>query len=114
MPLLVVAMIRPEDIADLKPGLVTEVRLTAYNQRSTGVLHGTVTDVSADLVTTQTDPRGHFVVKVKLTDDLSKLPGIDIVPGMPALVNIPIKQRTVLEYLVGPLTDYFSSGMRER
>ena len=114
VPLLVVAAVRPEDIADLKPGLVTEVRLTAYDQRSTGLLHGIVTEVSADRVTSQADPRGHFVVKVKLTDDLSIQPGIEIVPGMPALISIPIKARTVLEYVVGPLTDYFSSGMRER
>jgi HlyD family type I secretion membrane fusion protein len=114
VPLLIVASVRPEDIADLRPGLATEVRLTAYDQRSTGLLHGVVTDVSADRVTTQTDPRGHFIVKVQLTDDLSTRREIEIVPGMPALVNIPTKRRTVLEYVVGPLTDYFSSGMRER
>jgi HlyD family secretion protein/epimerase transport system membrane fusion protein len=114
VPLLVVAAVRPEDIADLKPGLVTEVRLTAYDQRSTGLLHGVVSEISADRVTTQADPRGHFVVKVEITDDLTQLPGIEIVPGMPAMINIPIKERTVLEYVVGPLTDYFASGMRER
>src|SRR5262249_54423328 len=43
MPLLVQAAVRPEDIADLKPGLVAEIRLTAYNQRSTGIIHGTLT-----------------------------------------------------------------------
>jgi len=114
VPLLIEAAVRPEDIADLRPGLVTEVRLTAYDQRSTGLLHGVVTDVSADRIVTQSDPRGHFVVKVKLTDDMSKHREFEIVPGMPALINIPIKERTVLEYVVGPLTDYFASGMRER
>ena len=114
VPLVIVAAVRPEDIADLKPGLTAEIRLTAYNQRSTGILHGTVTDVSADRIMTQADPRGHFEIKVAINDDLSKLPGIDIVPGMPAIVSIPVKERTVLEYIIGPLTDYFASGMREK
>jgi HlyD family secretion protein/epimerase transport system membrane fusion protein len=113
-PLLVQAAVRPEDIADLKPGLVTEIRLTAYNQRSTGIIHGTVTEVSADRIVTQNDPRGHFEVKARITDDLSQLPEIEILPGMPAIVSIPVQQRTVLEYIVGPLTDYFASGMREK
>jgi HlyD family type I secretion membrane fusion protein len=113
-PLLVSAAIRPEDIADIKPGLVAEIRLTAYNQRSTGIIHGTVTEVSADRIISQQDPRGHFEIKAQITDDLSQMPHIQIVPGMPALVSIPIQQRTVLEYIVGPLTDYFASGMREK
>ena len=114
LPLLVEAMVRPEDIAEIKPGLVAEIRLTAYNQRSTGIIHGIVTEISADRIVTQSDPRGHFEVKAKITDDMSLLPHIEIVPGMPAIVSIPVQERTVLEYIVGPLTDYFASGMREK
>jgi HlyD family secretion protein/epimerase transport system membrane fusion protein len=114
LPLLVEAAVRPEDIAEMKTGLVAEIRLTAYNQRSTGIIHGVVTEISADRIVTQNDPRGHFEIKARITDDLTKLPGIDIVPGMPALVSIPVQERTVLEYIIGPLTDYFASGMREK
>jgi len=114
LPLLVEAAIRPEDIAEIKPGLVAEIRLTAYNQRSTGIIHGVVTEVSADRIMTQQDPRGHFEIKAKITDDMSQLPHIEVIPGMPALVSIPVQERTVLEYIVGPLTDYFASGMREK
>ncbi|HVM82564.1 MAG TPA: HlyD family type I secretion periplasmic adaptor subunit [Candidatus Binatia bacterium] len=114
VPLVINAAVRPEDIADMKPGLKTEIRLTAYNQRSTGILHGTLTEISADRIVSQQDPKGHFEIKTVITDDLSQTPGIEIVPGMPAIVTIPVKQRTVLEYIVGPLTDYFASGMREK
>jgi HlyD family type I secretion membrane fusion protein len=114
LPLLIEAAVRPEDIAEIRPGLVTEIRLTAYNQRSTGIIHGTVTEVSADRIVTQQDPRGHFEIKARITDDLSQLPEIEIVPGMPAILSIPIQERTVLEYIIGPLTDYIASGMREK
>jgi HlyD family secretion protein/epimerase transport system membrane fusion protein len=114
VPLEIIAAVRPEDIADVKVGMKTEIRLTAYNQRSTGIIHGTLTEMSADRLVTQNDPRGHFEIKTVITDDLSKMPGIEVVPGMPAMVTIPVQQRTVLEYIVGPLTDYFSSGMREK
>jgi HlyD family secretion protein/epimerase transport system membrane fusion protein len=113
-PLLIRAAVRPEDIAEIRPGLATEIRLTAYNQRSTGVIHGSVTEVSADRIVTPQDPRGHFEIKAQITDDLSHLPEIDIVPGMPAILSIPIQERSVLQYIVGPLTDYISSGMREK
>jgi HlyD family secretion protein/epimerase transport system membrane fusion protein len=114
LPLLIEAAVRPEDIAEIRPGLVTEIRLTAYNQRSTGIIHGTVTEVSADRIVTQQDPRGHFEIKAQITDDLSQLPEVEIVPGMPAILSIPIQERTVLEYIIGPLTDYIASGMREK
>lgn len=112
--LVIKAAVRPEDIADVQVGMPTEVRLTAYDQRKTGILHGQIKEVSADRIVTQTDQIGHFEIKVSITDDLAALPDIDIVPGMPAMVLIPTKQRTVLEYVVGPLTDYFSAGMREK
>jgi HlyD family type I secretion membrane fusion protein len=112
--LVIRAAVRPEDIADIHVGMKTEVRLTAYDQRQTGILHGEVTEVSADRIVTQADQRGHFEVKVAISDDLSLIPEIAVVPGMPATVLIPTKQRTVLEYLAGPLTDYFLGGMREK
>jgi HlyD family type I secretion membrane fusion protein len=112
--LVIKAAVRPEDIADIQSGMATEVRLTAYDQRKTGILHGRITEVSADRIVTQTDPHGHFEIKVAITDDLSAIPEIDVVPGMPAMVLIPTKQRTVLEYIAGPLTDYFVGGMREK
>lgn len=112
--LVIRAAVRPEDIADIQAGMVTEVRLTAYDQRKTGILHGKITEVSADRIVTQADQRGHFEIKVAITDDLSAIPEIDVVPGMPAMVLIPTKQRTVLEYIAGPLTDYFVGGMREK
>jgi HlyD family type I secretion membrane fusion protein len=114
LPLLVVAAVRPEDIAEIRTGMVTEIRLTAYDQRSTGLIYGTVTEISADRIVTEQDPRGHFEIKARITQDLSLLPDVEIVPGMPAIVSIPIQERTVLEYVVGPLTDYFASGMREK
>ncbi|MDY0873793.1 HlyD family type I secretion periplasmic adaptor subunit [Dongia rigui] len=112
--LVIKAAVRPEDIADVQIGMPTEVRLTAYDQRKTGILHGRIDAVSADRIVTQSDPIGHFEIKVAITDDLATIPDIDVVPGMPAMVLIPTKQRTVLEYVVGPLTDYFSAGMREK
>jgi HlyD family secretion protein/epimerase transport system membrane fusion protein len=112
--LVIKAAVRPEDIADVQIGMPTEVRLTAYDQRKTGILHGVINAVSADRIVTQTDQIGHFEIKVAITDDLATIPDIEVVPGMPAMVLIPTKQRTVLEYVVGPLTDYFSAGMREK
>lgn len=113
-PLEIRASVRPEDIADVHAGLVAEVRLTAYNQRSSRMLHGTVKEVSADRIVSEGDPRGHYEINVAITDDPTAIEGLDVLPGMPAIVSIATQPRTVLEYIVGPFTDYFLSAMREK
>jgi HlyD family secretion protein/epimerase transport system membrane fusion protein len=112
-PMIVEAVIRPEDISGLEEGLAAEVRLTAY-KRDVGVIHGIVTKVSADRFVGPNDPQGHYTITVELSDEWKTMDGVKLVPGMPAQVTVPVKERTVLKYLVGPITDYLSRGMREK
>ena len=77
-------------------------------------VHGTVTQVSADRLVAPNDPRGHYTILLELNDEWKEIPGVVLVPGMPVMVTVPTQERTALQYLVGPMIEYFNGAMRER
>jgi multidrug efflux pump subunit AcrA (membrane-fusion protein) len=46
-------------------------------------------------------------------DELSKLEGQQLVPGMPVEAFIKTQERSPLSYLMKPLMDYFNKAFRE-
>jgi len=114
-PLVVEAKVRVEDIADIAPGMSSEIHFTSYKQRITPIIHGRVTEVSADRLT---DPRTevpYYVAQVQVDSaELANSPEIQLYPGMPATVMITTKARTALDYLLGPLVAGFDRSFRER
>ena len=46
--------------------------------------------------------------------EFATLPNVKLYPGMPAEVFIETGERTVLQYLVGPLTDMIAHTWREQ
>jgi HlyD family type I secretion membrane fusion protein len=113
--LTVEARVAVDDISDVHPGMSAEVHLTAYKQRITPVIHGNVTDVSADRLTDERTGAPYYSALVQVDqDELKKLPNIQLYPGMPASVQIPTVHRTAFDYLVGPLTASFSTAFRQK
>jgi len=113
--LTVETRIAVEDISDVHPGMRAEVHLTAYKQRITPVIHGNVTDVSADRLTDERTGQPYYSAIIQVDQqELSKLPSIRLYPGMPAMVQIPTVHRTAFDYIVGPLTASFSNAFRQR
>jgi hypothetical protein len=92
-----------------------EVHLTAYKQRITPIVHGTVLQVSADRLTESRTGTPYYTALLKLDEtELAAMPNIQLYPGMPATVMVPTKERTAFEYLVGPLVMSFKHGFRQR
>jgi epimerase transport system membrane fusion protein len=113
--LVVEARIRVEDIADIAPGMPAEVHFTSYKQRITPLIHGLVTDISADRLTDQRTQAPYYVARVTVdADDLAASPEILLYPGMPATVMITTHERTALDYLVGPLFASLDQSFRQR
>ena len=48
------------------------------------------------------------------TEELEKLQGNDLVPGMPVEVFATTEARTVLSYLIKPIRDQIAHALRER
>jgi protease secretion system membrane fusion protein len=89
-----------------------------------GALSGCVTaretevvSVSADLLAEQTSmgPMTYFLARVQITPEGMKgLGRHQIQPGMPAEVIIRTGERTVLTYLLHPLTRRVAASMKEQ
>jgi HlyD family type I secretion membrane fusion protein len=111
--LIVEAMVSPNDIDNMAIGLEAEVRFSALSSRQIPILTGNVVRVDADVTTDQRGNR-YYLARVEVPEDqLQKLGGQKIVPGMPAEVLVKAGERTVIEYLTKPLTDSFFRAFKE-
>lgn len=106
----IVASVSPTDIDNLRLGMSTEVKFPGLSNRSTPILHGTVTRLSPDSFTNEKTNQSYFRVEVVIpVDELAKLGGstAHIRPGMPVEVVVLLKKRTTLQYLLEPLIHSF-------
>ena len=109
------AHVRPNDIDVVHKDLPARVVLTAYKSRITPTLDGKVINVSADALVTK-DNQEYYSVDVLV--DAKELAKADeklvLYPGMPVETMIVTGKRTLLGYLLQPLTDTFRRAFREQ
>ena len=112
--LIVEARIRPEDINHVRAGSAAEVRLTAYQTRTTPLVAGNVNYVSADRMVDTQSGAPYYVVNVDVSAGaLAEAGNLRMQAGMPAEVYIRTDSRTAFDYIVAPVTAYLRRGMRE-
>jgi adhesin transport system membrane fusion protein len=118
--LLIEAKVKPADIAFVKPGLPTTIKLDAYDYTIYGSLQGTVSYISADTMSDESramnEPAYYRVqVKTKASDIARHAPKrIEILPGMTASVEIRTGSNTVWKYLTKPITKTMTESLGER
>lgn len=113
--LVVEAQIRPTDIAFLRPGQQTMIKITAYDYSIYGGLKGRLKKISADTIT---NDQGQSYYRIQVEADQSFL-GTDnkplpIIPGMTASVDIMTGHKSVLDYLLKPIIKVRDRALRER
>lgn len=104
----------PASIDQVYVGQPAKVRFPAFNQRTTPELKGHVKDVSA--TTSVDDVSGMSFYRVEITmseDELIRLGGQELIPGMPVEAYLTTTERTILSYLSKPLTDQLAQAFRE-
>ena len=114
--LLVEARVQPRDIAFINVGDPAIVKVTAYDFSIYGGLTGTVRHVSADSIYDEEAKEAYFTVLVEtdrafLEAGRSRLP---ITPGMICDVEIITGRKSVLNYLLKPVSKARSEALRER
>ena len=109
--LIVEARIRPEDINHVHVGDEAEVRLTAYKQRTTPLVAGRVSYVSGDRLVDAENKNAYYMAHVAVSP--ASLGELRMQAGMPAEVYVRTDSRTVLDYLLAPVTAYLRRAMRE-
>lgn len=116
-PLLLEARIQPHLINSVEPGLIADVRFSSFAHAPQLVVEGKVLSVSADLLTEQTPmgPMSYFLARVQVTPAGMKTLGRhQMQPGMPAEVIIKTGERTLLTYMLHPLTRRVAASMTEQ
>ena len=113
--LIIETRIKPVDVDAIEVGLLAEVRFTAFKQRTTPTLSGEVVYVSADILTDPDLEEAFFIARTKISlEELTRLDGLEITPGMPAQVMIIGDERTLLEYLSDPIRQSLRRAFREQ
>nr|WP_281719775.1 HlyD family type I secretion periplasmic adaptor subunit [Nitrosomonas nitrosa] len=119
--LIIEARVAPIDIDRVKVGQVAEIRFSAFKTRDLPTIEGTLVSVSADRLVADHKENtggetGYYLARVEVsTDGLQALSAADLelVPGMPAEVLINTGARTLVQYLMKPLTDTFKRSFIE-
>lgn len=112
--LVVEIHVNPADIDQVLIGQPAMVRLSAFSQKTTPELAGTVARIAADLTKDEKAGTSFYVAQVALpAQEIARLNGLQLMPGMPAEVHLQTGERTALSYLVKPLRDQIARAMRE-
>ncbi len=113
--LIVRAQIEAAKIDQVHVGQTAMMHFSAFDQRTTPVIEGQVSKVSADIFTDERTGHSYYRADVAIDDHvLAELDGRRLVPGMPVEAFIATEDRTALGYIVKPMADYFNRAFRER
>ena len=120
--LIVEAKISPKDIAYVKVGQKTKMNFTAYKSRTTPTFEGTLISISPDIVMEKQpgNPEpGYFIGRIEINmeefnAEKERLNLTPLMPGMQADVQIVKGTRTLLRYLLDPITDNLFKAFTEK
>ena len=112
--LVIEAQVQPTDINNVAVDMPTEVKLTAFKQRTTPTLFGRVTYVSADRLTDPRTGQPYYLARAELPEsELARIAPLVLQAGMPVEVLIKKRERTALDYLLQPVADAMGRAWRE-
>jgi len=113
--LVVEARIQPANIDQLSPRQQATLRFPSFDQRTTPELKARLLTVSADLTMDEVSGLSYYTARLTIPEaELAKLNGKHLVPGMPVEAFLKTDDRTVLSYLVKPVSDQIAHALKER
>lgn len=114
--LLLDAHVPPSVIDRVKPGDPAEVRFSSFANAPQLVVHGKVVSLGGDAITEATGNlvTTYYLARVEITPEGTKALGKRVLkPGMPAETLIKTGERSLLTYLLHPLTKRIAAAMTE-
>ncbi len=113
--LAVEARVNPQDIDKVQVSQPAVLRFSAFDARTTPEISGKVTRVSADTTTDQRTGLSYYTIRIALDrDQTARLGNAKLVPGMPVDAFVQTGERTVMTYLMKPLSDQIVRAFREK
>lgn len=112
--LLLEARVAPHMIDRIHAGVPVDIRFSSFANSPQLVVDGKVVSISGDLLTEQQTGVSYYLARVAVTPDgLKKLGKRQLQPGMPAEVIFITGERSLLTYLLHPLTKRIAASMKE-
>jgi HlyD family secretion protein len=113
--LQVEAKVAPQFIEQVRVGQSVMLRFSALDVHSTPEIDGIVTRISADTTIDKRTGDSYYTIRISLpAQQLEKLHGVKLLPGMPVETFVQSGERTVISYLMKPLRDQYMRAFRER
>lgn len=114
--LIIEAQVAPIDIDRVKVGQVAEIRFSAFKTRDVPTIEGTLISLSADRIVegsknakeNNAGDAAYYLARVEVSPEglrALRAADLELVPGMPAEVLINAGARTLIQYMMKPLTD---------
>ena len=113
--LVIEARLKTQDIGYVQVGQSALIKLASSDARRFGWLHGKVVQVSPDTLMTR-DGLPFYKVRIETNKDHFQHGSLrySLLPGMRVIASIQTGERTVVEYLIGPILGSLSGAMQER
>lgn len=112
--LIVEARVAPNLIDRVHTGLPVDIRFTSFANSPTLVVDGKVVSISGDLITEQQSGVQYYLSRVSVTPEGNKKLGKRVLQaGMPVEVIFKTGERSLLAYLLHPLTKRLAAAMTE-
>ena len=112
--LLIEVRVAPHLIDRVTRGLPVDVRFSSFAHTPQLVVDGKVASVSGDLLVDPHTGMGYYLARVGVTvEGLKKLGKRQLQPGMPVEVIFLTGERSMLTYLLSPLTRRLAASMKE-
>ncbi|WP_425410234.1 HlyD family type I secretion periplasmic adaptor subunit [Hyphococcus sp.] len=114
--LLVEAKIKPADIGFLRMGQKAKVSITAYDSSLYGSLDGVIENISPDAIKDEKSEERFYNIKVRTTAESlkSRRGELKILPGMAAEVAVLNGKRSVLAYIIKPLSNLNEKALKDK
>ena len=113
--LLLEAHIPPHLIDKVKTGLEADIRFNSFAHSPQLVVEGKVVSISGDLLSDPQMPQyAYYLARVQVTPaGMKTLGSRQMQPGMPVEIVIKTGERSLLTYLIHPLTKRMAASMKE-
>jgi HlyD family secretion protein len=113
--LAVEARIPPAEIDRVHPGQNVALRFSSFNHRTTPEIEGQLARISPDVSLDQRTGTSYYTAHIGISlEELHRLGAVKLLPGMPVESFIVTERRTVLSYLMKPLSDQLFRAFRQR
>ena len=112
--LLVEVRVAPNLIDHVRDGLTVDVRFSSFAHSPQLVVAGTVVSISSDLIVEPQTNMSYYLARVRVTPEgLKTLGKRQMQSGMPVEVVVKTGERSLMTYLLHPLTKRVAAAMKE-